>query len=111
MTPAQTKAVVEAAPFNLLRAVTLHDVTGLDGDRAVVTAEVAGLGTFTAEVPVLYGPLPLAPDELLAVLVMVQSRLGQAASKFETDMGRGFNADGRGSLIAATPYRANDGWV
>lgn len=110
MTPAQSQAVVQASPLGLLNGTVIHGVSGLDGDRAAVTASVGDLDPVTVVVPVLYGPLPLGAGELTAVMVMVQNRLQHALAIFETDIGRGFNNGGRGSLNTSTGFRALNGW-
>lgn len=109
MTPAQAKAAMDAAPLNLLNGLTVLDVTGLPDDRVQLTVSLQGLGQFVAIVPIP-APLPLAPDELLELVVAAQSRIAAATAKFETNFGRGFGDAGRGALVSSG-YRANEGWV
>lgn len=111
MTPAESQAVVQAAPLNLLNGVTVDDVVGLDGDRVILTVTLANLGTFTFEVQVPFGPLPLTPPELLAVAVRAQDRISDTLAIYEVQPGRGFNEAGRGGLNSVQGFRAADGWV
>lgn len=110
MTPDQSRAVLEAAPMDVLNGVTVHGVSGLDGDRVALTATVGDIGPVTVVVPILYGPLPLAAPELLAIVVTAQSALQAALAVWETDVGRGFNNDGRGALNTSTGFRALNGY-
>jgi len=111
MTPSEAQAVVLAAPLNLLNGVTILDVVGLEGDRVMLTITLANLGTWTFEVQVPFGPLPLAAPELLAVAVRAQDRISDTLAIYEVQPGRGFNNDGRGGLNTVPGFRAADGWV
>lgn len=108
MTPAQALAVMLAVR-PLLGAYGITGVDGLLGDVGQVSVMTPG-----GVVPVnleLSAPLPLSPDALIALAARAESQIRTVLAVNETDIGRGFNTDGRGSLVTSSGYRANDGWV
>ena len=107
MTPAQAKAVMDAAPMGWRTLILASD--GLEGDRVQLMIGTLG-GPVSVEVPIP-APLPLSPDELLAVAADAESRIRAVLAVNETDVGRGFNNDGRGALVTSSGYRAAEGWV